>query len=295
MSVDDLGFNPDWLTERFPFDSKARSRYVEKNFLKYLNNLTTPVLVDLGCGNGANTKYFIDKIPSDHTWILVDNDINLLLHALDHLRQLEGYQVTELPSTDGLILKKEGKQITVKAECGSLLELDQLLDLSTVDLIMANAVFDLFSEEQFTAFAGIIHKFRLPFLATLNYASMAFKPAIDYDPLFLDYYNLHMLRVQDFGRAMGFRCSEIMEQVMKKLGATLFVGPSNWEIAATDTGMLNFLYHYLDDSLREMRFLEKERNLLETWLANRRKTIDDKAVSLRVGHVDLFGYFPQGK
>lgn len=291
MSVDDLGFNPDWLTERYPFDSKARNRYVEKNFLKYLAAFPTPVLVDLGCGNGANTKYFIDRIPTNHTWILVDNDQNLLNHALDNLRNLDGYEATDLPSSDGFILKKEGKQITIKTACGSLLELDQLLNLSSVDLLMANAVFDLFSEEQFTAFAAMLKANRLPILATLNYASMIFSPGVEHDPLFLDYYDLHMQRVQDFGRGMGYQCSEVMERVLQKLEAKTFTGPSNWEISAADTGMLNFLYHYLDDSLHELPFNEKEGQLLESWLAERRLAIDEGRLSVKVGHFDLFGYF----
>lgn len=291
MSVDDLGFNPDWLTERFPFDSKARNRYVEKNFLKYLSSFPTPVLVDLGCGNGANTKYFIERIPMNHTWILVDNDVNLLLHALDNLRQLEGYQVTELTQKDGLILEKDGKQITVEVACGSLLELDQLIHLPNVDLVMANAVFDLFSEEQFIGFAELLQANQLPILATLNYASMAFTPAADHDPLFLDYYDAHMQRVQDFGRGMGYRCSEVMEGVLRKLGAKLFVGPSNWEIASTDTSMLNYLYHYMDDSLHELGFVDQEQTLLVAWLAEKRRKIDENGVSCKVGHVDLFGHF----
>ncbi len=291
MSVDDLGFNPAWLTERFPFDSKARNQEVESACLDYLASFPTPVIVDLGCGNGANTKYFIDRIPSDHTWILVDNDQRLLNHALESLTKAEGYQITNYKPTEGLTLTQAGKQVSVKTACGSLLELDQLLDLTTVHLLMANAVFDLFSEDQFIGFSNLLKTNRLPFLATLNYSSMHFVPASETDELFVGYYEAHMQREQAFGRGMGKRCSEVMEQVLRGLSAQMTVGPSTWNIGSTDLGMLNFLYHYLDDSLHELPLTDVEGLLLDGWLADKRRAIDGGGIGIRVGHCDLFARF----
>lgn len=291
MSVDDLGFNPKWLTARFPFDSKARNQQVEAACLDYLGTSSHPVIVDLGCGNGANTKYFIDRLNTDHTWILVDNDQRLLNHALEHLSQQNDYEVTAYQATQGLLLKKNDQQITVKTVCGSLLELDQLLDLKTIDLLMANAVFDLFSEAQFTGFAHLLQQHRLPFLSTLNYAGMGFSPSSDNDELFIGYYEAHMQREQSFGQGMGKQCAELMPEILNRLNASLTVGTSKWDIAPADKSMLNFMYHYLDDSLHELPLRVEEERLLEEWLADKRKSIDLGVLGLEVGHRDLFGVF----
>ncbi len=288
----DTGFDPSWLNERFPFDADARNMEVEQQALQNISLVNNPVLVDLGAGNGANCKYFLGKIPIDHTWIFIEQDPQLIQASKDNLSSYaigRGGKVT--PTAEGLIIDFPNQQVIVKMVRGSLLEVDSLIDLSTVHLVMANAVFDLFPKYLFAAVASIMATFKIPFLTTLNYNSMRFIPTRENDAKFVAQYEAHMQQEKPGGAGMGKTCSMEMYSVLEDREAKVIIGISTWKIGKKDQAMHTFLYNYMDTCLNEMEQTMDESKQLTDWLKEKKGMIEAKELQLEVGHYDIFAKF----
>jgi hypothetical protein len=133
------------------------------------------------------------------------------------------------------------------------------------------------------------HQNRLALLTTLNYESMAYLPGDAEDDRWIELYEAHMQREQDFGRALGPRCSDFLEKGYTQLptGQTLRA-PSRWQIEPTDTFMHDHMLQFLEKSLLEMTRMGHSGKGLNEWLQRKKVQLQAQQLRLSVTHSDFF-------
>ncbi|BBM84035.1 class I SAM-dependent methyltransferase [Candidatus Uabimicrobium amorphum] len=254
-----MSFSKEWLSLRRDFDNRARNKCIEKCVAQYF---THPIhIMDIGTGTGNNVVYYQEKF-EDSSWTLVDSDADLLDVCRKNLRQ----NIREM-------------------QHGSILDLD---NFQGVDLITANAIFDLFSPEQFVSFAQKIHAYGVSLLATLNYKSMYFTPQAPQDKVYIEMYNQHMTRKQNFGCAMGERCTQkITDVLLDKLCYNVHMGKSDWIIDSSSPKMVKHILQFMFNALSEMT---SDTTTLQNWVEDKQKMFQQKSVQLCISHSDIFAH-----
>ena len=266
-----------WLEHRISYDAKARNLNVETSCQEYLKRQKKLKIIDFGAGTGANCRYYFSKISQEQEWFLVEQNQELLEIALDRLivwAQENGYE-SQLQNS----------------RLVAILDLENLIDLNTFDLAVANAVFDLFSEKQFQTLLECLKKYQLPMLATINYTGMNFIPQTDNDSDFIKYYHHHMQRHQYFGRGMGPECGSFMWEAMKGIGMKVLQGESPWEISNSDPVFLEFILGFMEESIPEIIEEATLQDELNTWLLEKEQMMSQKKLSCSVAHQDFWGYW----
>lgn len=281
-----------WLELRIPYDTKGRNLNVEASCQKHLEKHKRLRIVDLGAGTGANCRYYLRKIAQDQEWFLVEQNQELLEIAFDRLISWaldNGYE-SKLQNSR-LDLKNQDHKIIIYKTVGSILDLENLIDIETLDLAVANAVFDLFSEQQFQTLLECLKKYQLPLLTTANYTGMSFNPQTDEDSCFISYYHQHMQREQHFGRGMGPNCGSYMWEAMKCIGMKGLQRESPWEISSSDPVFLQLLLEFMEKSIPEILEDATLEDELNTWLRKKEQMIVQQGLSCNVAHQDFFGYW----
>jgi len=149
MLEEEENFDRDWLQERYPFDAEARNKPLENKVLGHFVNQSEITLVDVGAGTGSNCLYFVDQFPQHQKWYLVEQDEDLKKATIRRLKDFAAYHKYSFDNKKNkVVIKSIKKKIEVTIINDSLLNLPDLIDLKQVDLVLANAVFDLFSKTQ---------------------------------------------------------------------------------------------------------------------------------------------------
>lgn len=285
-------FDPKWLQERYRFDAAARNKELEWEAIHQFAFLEHLQIVDLGSGTGANVRYYLEQFPQNQTWYCVEEDGMLrevFWQNMLELAHADGYQPEQ--EGDSLKMTKSGHWVEIHFVQGNLMELDKLVDLLRTDLILANAVFDLFSADQFAELIHVISHHSLSMLFSLNYEGMAFFPQEEKDDFFIRQYNAHMQRPQDFGHGMGPDASQVMKEALNKKLGHVKRGQSIWEIAQEDTEMLRFLLGFFEDALVDWWENEAEKTAFNNWLEDKKAMLESGKLSAHVYHQDILASF----
>lgn len=276
-----------WLDCRFPFDVRARHAATEAAMLADLP-LDRPVrLVDLGCGNGANIRHLWQRISASQHWTLIDQDVKLLTAALagmEELGEAAGY-LPDSTGSDKLTLRKGDHVVKIQTRHTSLLEVAEVVSLAETDVVMANAVFDLFSELQTDRVLSTLWPHTAIFL-TLNYTGMEFAPSHPDDGTVIGWYESHMQRPQAFGQGMGADGPAMIEAWIQKHDGAFQFGDSVWEILPHDTEMLSYLLGFMEEAIPELPLSQDELDVLNNWLAVRGAQLDAGTLYCKVFHRD---------
>ena len=278
-----------WLDERYRFDAVARNPTIEQKFLHSLPSKDTISLVDVGAGSGANGRYLMEKIPANQQWVLIEQNPDFSKASLQVLQQHARHQgYTSFLEQDTLTLQTPTKTIQVNAKQGSLLEIENMTDLSHTDAVVANAVFDLFTPHQFDTFVSTIARYQLIFLSTLNYENMHFSPNTPQDEKMIALYHAHMLRPQTVGTAMGPDCIPQISEILKKYRYAVDTGSSIWNIHSKDEKMMQYLLNFMESSITELPPSPEDALLLQQWVKQKEEAAD---FTLTIEHQDILGYF----
>jgi hypothetical protein len=288
-------FDIDWLNQRYPFDAEARNKALEAKVFQFLNKKTTLTLVDVGAGTGSNCLYMVEQLPQNQQWFLVEINEILKKATIKRLKEYAAYHKYSFEKKKSRILiKTKSKEIEVHILNLSMLEMEHSINLSTVDLVLANAVFDLFSAAQFEQFFALLKKYQLPLYATLNYEDMLFTPEDPFDAAFIKTYNNHMERVQDFGQAMGKNGGALIKQLFEKHRWKVDSVPSNWRIELDDVKMHYYLLNFMENALAEMNMKEGMQANFQKWLQRKKDLIITRQQRLKVMHMDIFAMPARG-
>jgi len=282
-------FETNWLDRRYHYDNAARDKKVEKACLKYLQNKSSVTILDIGSGTGSNCLYFLEKMPAIQNWIFVEHDERLSKYALDRIKKQvtkTGYSIKE--ESQKLTLQKENRQIEISYITDSFLDLDKKVDLSTVDLVTAGAVFDLLSFKQFVDIASIILENEIALLATMNYAEMNFSPVEASDVLFIEKYEKHMSRPQEFGKAMGKDCSRSLVKFFRKHQKDIVYGASVWRLNGEEEETHRCLFQFMKSAVTEMLDEEEHTQLFSKWLYLKKELAAEGKLETSIQHYDIF-------
>jgi SAM-dependent methyltransferase len=281
-----------WLELRIPYDVKARNLNVEKSCLEYLQKLKKLKIIDLGSGTGANCRYYFSKVSQEQDWAMVDENPEFLEIAIDKLNAwaLQNRYESEVQDSK-LVLRNQVQKITIQTIVGSILDLENLIDLEAFDLAVSNAIFDLFSEKQFQTLLECLKKYKLPLLSTINYTGMNFVPQTDEDARFIDYYHNYMKRPQYFGKAMGPECDSFMLETIKNTYTKVIQGESLWEISYKDPIFLQSILAFMEESIPEILEDTATQNELSIWLLEKKQMIVENRLNCNITHQDFYGYW----
>ena len=278
-----------WLLKRYQYDANAKNSYIQKALLELFRNHSSIRVVDLGTGMGANFYYYRYLFPSLQTWWLLDNDASLLEKSASKIWEKayeEGYQLKQ--DQGAFTLNGKNKKLTIHTTCASILDLKNAINLGEIDLVMANAVFDLFTSDDFEQVANLCASHEIPFLSTLNYQGMKFNPASQNDNNMIRLYEKHMQRVLDSGKsAMGPECCIRIKETLMNTGMEAANGASLWHIPAKDGDMLLYYLEFMEEALKTM---DIDNESLENWLRTKKEMVKQKQVALEVYHEDIIAY-----
>ena len=250
----------DWLTCRYPYDAEARDPDLEKLVIDLLRSGDSPVIVDLGAGNGSNYRYFSEKLPQNTTWICVERDPLLASELI-----------------------KLGNNLEVI--CDDVMDLPKYLDNRDVTLVMANALFDLFPWDKLHGLLTHIHSREIPCYGTLNYTNMKFSPAHPSDTKVADLYHRHMQRPRPAGAATGPQAPYMIQQ---RFGVKCLAAPSTWNLSSDDPTIQSYLLGFMENAIPELPLTTKEQQMFEEWIELRRLQLQGSELGMVVSHVDLF-------
>lgn len=282
-------FNIDWLSERYPFDAEARNKELEANVLAYLGEQSEITLVDVGAGTGSNCLYFIEQLPQNQKWYLVEQDAELKKATVRRLKDYASYHKYNFErKKDTVTISSTSRKITVTVINDSLLNLADLVNLKKVDLVLANAVFDLFTANQIEAVVDLVTQHQLAFYPTLNYEGMTFEPADPFDEVFINTYNAHMERSQAFGNALGKKASAYMVQLFQEKKRDIQTANSVWQIEPIDIKMHYYLLNFMENALGEMELAPAMQSNFEKWIQRKKELIIMGQQRLEVHHLDIF-------
>lgn len=282
-------FDPNWLALRYEYDSQARNSTIEAKCLQYFNTLSHLNLVDVGAGTGSNCLYLLQQLSQDQHWFLLDHNPLLLQAAKQQfLHRITNFQFQLIEEKENrLSWTESGKKITVEFHCGLLQKIATLIPIETIDLIAANAVFDLFTLEEFKDFAQAICEHKIPFYTTINYSKMSFYPNSKKTKFYLDYYEQHMQRSLPQGQPMGKTVTKNLQQLFTSKGYEVAIGESNWELASEADSMFRYLLKFMESSIPEL-LTEKEQLDFKNWLTEKKKQVKHQKLSGKVGHFDIW-------
>jgi len=229
------------------------------------------------------------KFAQNQKWYLVEQNENLKKATVRRLKDYAGYHKYSFEQKKGkVIIKSLKKKVEVTVINDSLLDLPKLVDLKTVDLVLANAVFDLFSKAQIEQFVDILHDHQLTFYPTLNYETMTFLPSDPFDDTFIDGYNEHMERPQAFGNALGKNASQYLVQLLEAKSYQVEPAVSPWKIEPDDIKMHYYLLNFMENALAEMDFPPAKQANLESWIQRKKDLVITRQQRLEIGHSDIF-------
>ncbi len=278
-----------WLHYRYPCDAAARHADIERKFLTYFEHIHRLHIVDIGAGTGANFRYYFSRLQQSQAWTLVEQN--------DHLVRASQICLEKFATDHGYGFRREGKylMITDKDKAarisivqGTLDHIEQQVDLQKVDVLTANAVFDLISYEQFDHLACKLAACEVCLLATLNYYETSFLPFSSSDYQFLRFYHMHMKRPQPFGIAMGADCSEEMLDLLRQHDLSVAQGPSQWHLSRNHTTLHHYLLHFIENAIDELNLTGEEHQAFHTWFAEKRNLSDQRRLDILVDHSDIF-------
>jgi SAM-dependent methyltransferase len=258
-------FSAHWLAAREWHDARARNPAVLDALATAVADLSSIVVVDLGCGTGSTLRAIAPRLPARQHWHLVDNDLGLL--------ELAGR--FEPPS---------GTTITTKA-VDLVRDLEAVLD-GPVDLVTASALFDLVSDEWLDRFVLETAARRLPvYIALTHDDSIGLDPSDSLDAAVTSAIFRHQCGDKGFGPALGPRAAEGAIARFERAGYRVVSGRSDWRLQPADREMQTAVLDVWAGAASEDRALPLAE--VVAWLARRRDLVAAGRSALRLGHVDF--------
>jgi len=289
MEEETDNFDVSWLNDRYPFDAAAREKKLEKEVLSFLEGKEEIHLVDAGAGTGANFLYFTERLPANQKWYLIEQNSHLKNATLKRLSDYATYHKYPFERKKNQVVIHSGTRIVeIQIINGSLTDLDQLIPLQGIDLLLANAVFDLLTSRQFDRFFRQTIEFQIPLYTTLNYEKMVFLPDDPFDEIFIRIYNEHMEREQSFGEAMGIKAPTIILEKYAKKNWQCQSAESIWNVGAEDIKMHYYLLDFMENALAEMNMNPDLVFNFEKWLQRKKDLIITRQQDLEIIHRDIF-------
>lgn len=253
-------FSADWLALRAPHDARARSADLARRFAEMLPR--NACVIDLACGTGANARY-LSGHGATWSWRLVDHDHDLLERAA----ALAG-----------------SSQIAVRN-----LRADWEDVLDQAHGVTSAAFVDLVSPQWIEGLFAALAARRLPALIALSVDGRhEIAPADQDDAAVFAAFARDQRRDKGFGPAAGSDAPALLLSAARQVGYATETAASDWRIDAGDQAMLTAMIAGIAEAA--MRASPKQTARITRWRARRMAQIGAGALTLMVGHQDLFAW-----
>lgn len=260
------GFMAGWLALREPHDLRARNATVLDAAVDSLARKSSVEIVDLACGTGSTLRALAPRLRLQQSWRLLDNDLDLLAHALS----------TPAPSDVTLT--------TVAADLNR--DLEKILGRE-IDLLTTSALLDLVSESWLHRFVQLAAGQSFPVYAALSYdGRIEISPADSVDKAIVTAVNAHQRRDKGFGPALGPLAAGVAIARFESLGFSVVRGKADWVIGPRDGEFQMEIFRGWAHATKELDELSLAE--VDEWLTRRRHAVAAGCSSICVGHLDFF-------
>lgn len=254
-------FSADWLGLRAPADARSRDAGLMQLLASWAPERSGLVVLDLGCGTGANLRALAPFLGVGQRWIALDRDAALL---------------ERLPAgADG-----PGWSARVEPRAGEL----AALDWPAADLVTGSALLDLVSEDWLRRLvarhAGAAFHFALSIDGRIELA-----PGHPADAAVLGAFAADLARDKGLGPALGGRAPACAERLLGAAGYRVATAASDWKLGLEDATLAEAWLRGVAaaDLVQE----QVEEGALNDWLETRLSELSADRLRLRIGHRDL--------
>lgn len=260
-----MGFDPNWLALREPYDHLARTESLD-----LIPALAQARVVDLACGAGSNLRFLSDRLSGTQTWTLVDLDTQLLDVARVRLGLSPG-------NHDGALTDWKGHRVgTLQADLRAAFP-----DIDC-DLVVTTALLDLVDAGFVDALVQWLDG--RPILASLTVdGRIVWTPSDPRDSAVHAAFRAHQLLDRGFGPSLGVGASEYLRDRLVEAGYRVEMRPTTWRIPASDRAMLTEMARGIAQAAGECGAD------VGPWLEAKLAAVERGEVALEVGHWDVLG------
>lgn len=250
----------DWLATRETTDARSRNQELAAQFASIVG--PDDLIVDLGCGTGANIRYLRSYFPSQQKWLGIDKDSDMLRRAIDCYPE----------------------------PWFTIAQLDLASDLQRVPAgpgyaITASAFLDITSKDWLENFAH--HCRKTPLLIALSDISQPdWLPFDELDGPIRAQIESHQRSDHGFGPSLGPDAAEYLANQLRLQGCKVKLGRSDWILYSHDYTLISMIIGGV------ARRVQNSANALDAsdvqrWERLRREQLWRGELSLSIKHLDL--------
>lgn len=284
------GFSADWLGQREPFDTAARTAAAGP--LQLQAGLDTLRLapgapwrvIDLACGTGANLRWLAPRLGGPQEWLVVDHDAALLRCWPERLGVVADPDAMQTP----LGFSGPGFQASIVRQQLDLAQGLETLPWHAAHLVTASALLDLVSAAWLQRLVAAAVAARVALLFTLSVDGRHdWVPSDPLDTKVGELFGEHQRRDKGFGPALGAAAVPALQRALRGSGYRVFSAPSDWWIDGQDGPHAAALQRALVEGMATAASEQDPASsaAIEAW--RRRRHALAASGSVRVGHLDL--------
>lgn len=281
-------FAADWLALRETADRAARAARLADLACELGRGARVTHVIDLGAGTGAALRYLAPRLGGAQRWQLADADpvaLGAAQRELEAWARARGAHVES--ARDGLALEDAALECRVRLVESDVATGFDALHWPEGALVSASALLDLVSAEWIAQLVDACAAGRSPAWLTLCVdGRIELEPPEPLDERVRAAFDRDQRRDKGFGLALGPDAAAHARAAFAAAGFTVATETSDWvlgrDVDAEHAAAL------VDDYARIARTLEPEaRAAIEAWRRRRADEIAARALTLRVGHLDL--------
>lgn len=289
------GFSADWLGQREPFDTAARSAAAGPLQLQARLDALRPAsgipwrVIDLACGTGANLRWLAPRLGGPQEWLVVDHDAALLRCWPERLGVVADPDAMGVP----LGFSGPGFQASIVRQRLDLAQGLEALPWHAACLVTASALLDLVSAEWLQRLVTAAVAARVTLLFTLSVDGRHdWVPSDALDAKVSGLFGEHQRRDKGFGPALGAAAVPSLRRALRGSGYRVFSAPSDWWIDGRDGPQAAALQRALVDGMAAAASEQDPASAAAMAAWRQRRHALAGTGSVRVGHLDLLALPP---
>lgn len=280
-------FDASWLAVREPCDANARSLTLARLVARLAGKASPVRALDLATGTGANVRYLAPLCGENQDWVLTDKDASLLARLPERMSLWAAEQDAAVQvAADSLTIHGDSFSATLTS-CPVDLSFaaDERLFAGRT-LVTASALLDLVSESWLSAVVRHCRLSGAVVLFALSYnGEWRCSPDDPDDEMVRSIVNRDQRRDKGFGAALGPLAGHRAAGLLAEQGYHVQRERSDWVISSEATTLQRQLLAGWADAARSL--VPRDAAAIDGWLRRRRSQVDDRALSIHVGHDDV--------